>query len=452
MVDLGFNIKSVFDNSGMKEAEAALDSVKDSTNEMDISAKEMEGRMDALDISFNESSQEFETMNGNVLDTENAISALSSEFAALSNMSRKSGQDMEIVQNRLDESRMGFYQTEQGVSSFRDEITGATAETNEAMTQVSNQVRTFNEEALSALFAALAVGRQIGELTDPGLEAAGVFDLISNTLKLFFLPIALMVRDMVLKVRDVLLGLPKEAKILIGAIALIIGVLAKGIAIFAAFKLNVGGLATAFYAMSGVLSSVASTVGGIMTTIAGFFSIPIVAIAAVVAAVIGFVVAWKKNLFGIRQKVGHFVKWIGKNFPNIVRAVVPVIGVMDLLIQAVNRLFDKDIETLGEKFEGVGESIQGMGDDMIESGNKMDELKDKTPEKTKKGFADKFMPDVGGEKTTSKSTSPTQNKKVENNVRNRFKVDTKKGQDPKEIANEVNRLHKKSKDMSTRET
>lgn len=452
MVDIGFQIKSVFDSSGMKEAEAALDSLEGSTNEMDISAKEMEGRMDALDISFNEAAGAFTDVNENFMSTENATNALSSEFGALQNMANKTGQDMEIIQNRLDESRQSFFETEEGVSSFRDEITGATAETDEALAKVSNQVRTFNEEALSALFAALAVGRQIGQMTDPGLEAAGVFELISNTLKLFFLPIALAVRGVVLKVRDALLGLPKEVKFFIGAVFLIIGVLAKALAIFAAFKLNVGGMATALFAAKSLMATAAGAIGSVMSAIVGFLSLPIVAIAAVVAAVVGFVVAWKKNLFSIRQKVGRFVKWIGNNFPKIVRAVVPVIGIMDLLIKAVNRLFDKDIETLGEKFEGVGDSIANMGDNMIESGKKMDKLKEKTPEKTKEGFASKFMPDVGGQKTKSKSTESQKNEKKINNIRNRFKIKGKKGQDPQEIATEVGRLHKKSKDMSTRET
>jgi len=62
------------------------------------------------------------------------------------------------------------------------------------------------------------------------------------------------------------------------------------------------------------------------------------------------------------------------------------------------------------------------------------------------------MPDVGGQKTKSKSTESQKNEKKINNIRNRFKIKGKKGQDPQEIATEVGRLHKKSKDMSTRET
>lgn len=452
MVNIGFDIKSVFDNSGVKEAEAALDSLQGTTNEMDISAQEMSGRMDALDISFDEASGKFEDFQENTMSTENAVSALSSEFGALQNMANKSNQDLEIVQNRLDASRQEFFTTEQGVASFRDEMTGATAETNEALARVSNQVRTFNEEALSALFAALAVGRQIGQLTEPGLEAAGVFDLISNTLKLFFLPIALMVRDFVLKVRDALLGLPKEAKLFIGAIVLIIGILAKALAIFAAFQLNVGGLATALFKAKGLMASAATGIGSVMSAIGGFLLSPIGVIAVVVAAIAAFVIAWKKNLFGIRQKVGQFVKWFGKAFPTIIKAISPVIGTIDLLIKAVNRLFDKDIETLGEKFDNIGDSIVNMGDEMIKSGEKMDELKEKTPEETKKGFTSKFMPDVGGQKTKSKSTEKQKNEKQVNNIRNRFKIEGKKGQDPQDIAKEVDRLHKKSKDMSTRET
>lgn len=455
MVDIGFDIKSVFDNSGVKEAEAALDSLKDTTGEMDVSARELSGRMDALDISFDQSAQEFKDINNDSLNTQEAVSALSSEFAALQNMSEQSGRSLEIVQNRLDASRTEIAETEKGVASFRDEMTGSMSESREALSRVNSQVQTFNEEALSALFAALAVGRQIGELTKPGMEAAGVFDLISNTLKLFFLPIALVVRDWVLKIRDALLGLPKEAKLVIGAIALLIAALAKGLAIFAAFKINAAGIGTALTFLGGKVTAAAGLIKGAFAAVAAALGTSVAVVLTVVGAVIAIVAflayAWKTNLLGIRQKVGSFVKWIGNNFPSIVRAVVPVIGVMDLLIKAVNRLFGKDIDTLGEKFEGVGDSIANMGDNMIETGNKMDEMKKKQP-KDAKGFKEKFMPDVGGSKTKSKGTNTQIPKQEKNNVRNTYNIKTRKGQDPQDVANEVNNLHKKSKDLSTRET
>lgn len=254
MVDLGFNIFSYFDSSGVESAQAALESLEGTSKEMDISAGELSTRMEALDVTFDESQQMFRNADGTFASLEETVEMLGSEFGALSAMAHKSGQDMEVIENRLGASRQEFAETEKGVTVFRDEFTGAMSETNEALTKVSNQVRTFNEEALSALFGAMAVGRQIGDLTDPGLEAAGVFDLITNTLELFFLPIALKVRDFVLRVRDALLGLPQGAKLAIGAFLLIIGIIAKVVAVFAGLILNTGGIATAMYALKGAVA------------------------------------------------------------------------------------------------------------------------------------------------------------------------------------------------------
>lgn len=457
MVDLGFNIFSVFDSSGVENAQAALESLEGTSNEMDISATELSSRMEALDVTFDENMQRFRSADGTFADFNETVSNLGGEMGALGAMAERSGLDMEVVENRLAASRMEFAETEKGVSVFRDEFTGAMSETNEAMTKVSNQVRTFNEEALSALFGAMAVGRQIGDLTDPGMDAAGVFDLITNTLKLFFLPIALKVRDFVLKVRDALLGLPEGAKLVIGAMALIIGIIAKVIAVYSGLILNSGGLATAFYGLSGAASTAGAAIAsGAKAAAVGVYSAlgPIgVILAAITAAVVAFKIAWDKNLFGIRQKVGKFVKWIGNNLPKIVKGMNPVIGTFDLLIKAVNRLFGKDIDTLGDKFEQVGDGIANMGDSMIESGKQFDKMNEKTPEETKRGFKDKFSPDVGpstGSQPMGASANGEPNQ-TNNNVRNTFNIQTREGQDSQDIANEVSRIQKKSKKTRTRE-
>lgn len=457
VLDLTLDILSNFKDDGFKEAEASMDGIEQISSDLGLSTKELNKRMDGLGLTFDEASGEFETFSGKTLDADHAVQALASDFGALQGMSETTGHDIDILQNRLDATETSLAKNSEGATVFQNEFTGAMDESALAASKVSNQLDTFNQEALSALFGAIAVGQQMSQLTEPAFEAAGVFDLITNTLKIFFLPIALEVRDFILKIRDRLLGLPPGVRKVIGAFVILIGILAKVGAVIAGFLLNAGGIKTILLGIGGTITSVGSTFAGLASTIAsvggtivGILGGPITAaIAIVIAAILAFKFAWERNLFGIRQLVGGFVKMIGKSLPTIVRAIVPVIGVLDLLIKAVNRLFDKDIDTLGEKFRGLGDKVAGAGQDMIDSGEKFDKMNKKAPDP--KEVQKDLNAGLGGSKVTRRGSQTVDSGPQTKQVNNSFKIETKEGQSERKVAREVTKMQKRSKDNTTRE-
>lgn len=202
-------------------------------------------------------------------------------------------------------------------------------------------------------------------------------------------------------------------------------------------KVGIGVAASLKASFLGIAASAKGAAAGIYAALGPVGLI----LGAIVLAVGAFALAWKKNFLGIRQRVGKFIKWIGNNLPTIVRFFMPILGVIDLVIKAINRLFGRDIDTLGSKFEDIGDNIADMGDEMIASGEKMDELDKKAD---KNPFED-AVPDNGpNSETVAGGTGNGQtqvvNQKTENNVNVESAPDMNERQQARETEKVFGRL------------
>lgn len=453
---LDFKISSVFESNGFEEAEASMDQLNKASEGLGLSTSELEDRVQALDMNYDQVSGRFKDANNQFMSTQEAMSELGSEQAAISAAADEMGQSMEFVEEQLARTNMVMHENTEGAKQFRDMSSGAFVEAKDASSEMQDQMQQFEFDMLSLMFAGMAVSRVMEGLVNPAMESAGVFDVIAQTLEIFFLPAALFVLDVVLKMQDFFLGLPKPIQKAISYFVLAAIAVAKFAVLAGILKMNwipaleflklIGGkisvLGLKFLRAASLIKGAVLKASAAIYTALGPVGIILGAIILIVGA---FALAWKKNFLGIRQKVGKFIKWIGNNLPTIVRFFMPILGVIDLVIMAINRLFGKDIDTLGSKFEGIGENIADMGDEMIASGEKMDEL-DKKAEK--KNPFEEAAPDNGPGSSTEASGSRTASNAVydqrtENNIKIESDPSKNERQQARKTEKALSRLEKR---------
>ncbi len=107
------------------------------------------------------------------------------------------------------------------------------------------QLFRFRAEMLSTLFFGMALQRFFTGLLKPALEMAGIFEIISTILQLFFLPIALALIDPLLVLMDAILNISDSTKLWIGKLVLIGAALGTAMFLVGVFSLGIMGLITA---------------------------------------------------------------------------------------------------------------------------------------------------------------------------------------------------------------
>lgn len=449
---LDFSIRSMFESDGFDKAEKAMAQMDKKGESLGLSVEELQSRMDALNMSSSETHANFWKAEEGSAGFKNGLEELGSEQAAVAAAAEEMGESQEFVRDQLKRTNVVLHENTEGAKQFRDMTTSSFIDSKDASAEMRDQLQRFEFDMLSIMFAGMALSRTLEGLTKPAMESAGVFDVISQTLELFFLPAALSVLRLVLFLQDALLIIPKSVQKVIGIMA-VLGIILGKVASFLGItimnwsqlssvmltlkKVGIGVAASLKASFLGIAASAKGAAAGIYAALGPVGLI----LGAIVLAVGAFALAWKKNFLGIKQRVGKFIKWIGNNLPTIVRFFMPILGVIDLVIKAINRLFGRDIDTLGSKFEDIGDNIADMGDEMIASGEEMDELDKKAD---KNPFED-AVPDNGpNSETVAGGTGNGQtqvvNQKTENNVNVESAPDMNERQQARETEKVFGRL------------
>lgn len=337
----------------------------------------------------------FRTAQGDIAQTTDVMEALTNQADRAGAMISKGfSENVGATNPRLEELRENTGQTNTVLSNlnfsfmegnglvqnFRDRI----GNMGQAFKTSGDQAQGFRFELLGVMFAGMALQRVSMGLLRPALKAAGVFDLWSSILKILFLPVALEVLDAMMGILNWVQGLSESQKKLVGfatmgAVALgflglmlgQVGLAVQSINLLLPAQITLGSIA------AGVWSTMAGAISGAAAAVAGFLGITVGSLLIILAAIVGAVVllneAWANNWLGIRQIVGEAVKFIGDNLHHLVNgALLGMVGALDLVIKTVNKLFNKDWDTLSDKMKQVGSSMSDVGDDIIESGEKID--------------------------------------------------------------------------------
>jgi hypothetical protein len=207
----------------------------------------------------------------------------------------------------------------------------------------SQGLRGFRMEMLSVMFFGMGMTNFFKGLLQPAMEAVGIFELWGATLQLVFLPVALMLLDVLLPLFTWLMNLSDETKLLIGKFVLFGAILGIALFLFGTAALAVGGIIMAFSGLWNILDKIIPDIN-----IAG------VNMSSFIEAGLG--IGLMKTLWeGLKSVVGGLMdKFLGLDF---VGSLLDKLGIKvtdnksawDILKEA----FSKGISTITDKFGDI---------------------------------------------------------------------------------------------------
>ena len=194
----------------------------------------------------------------------------------------------------------------------------------QSVKQMGNRMAWFRSELLGTLFFGMAMQRLLSSFTRPSLEAAGVFKILGDTLKIFFIDAAIEAQGAALELSKVLLDFQSDHPEIAKAI---------GLTTFAAEELG-GGLSLVSQAMLGIASlkfafpnaweAVAKGVGKLSTAI-GFKGVGLVGAFGFLALV-----------FAGREGVTFLIEDLGKKVGLSSDLIDTLFDLLDAPINPVN--------------------------------------------------------------------------------------------------------------------
>ena len=314
------------------------------------------------------------------------------------------------VTDKVTETTQKYSDTGASVMKKRiDELTGTTRTITTETTKLTAKGKEFNEltikqidgqkrfrmELLGVMFLGQGVKQMFMGLLRPGLQTVGFFQILSNTLAVLFIPIALFLLKIFLPIFMWLMKLPEGVKLVIGAFTILGAIIGGALAFFGSLVLGVQALGMAF----APLGTAITVAGGVIPWLIGIIGSLAVPIGIIIASIALFALAWKTNFANIRKHTKDFVDGIKniiggiideiKGFFNIFIGIITgdrdkIEKGINLIMSGTKRIFKdgflKVIETIGNftidaaiaLFEGgkklVRNLIKGIGYLAVEVG------------------------------------------------------------------------------------
>ena len=185
-----------------------------------------------------------------------------------------------------------------------------------AMNKMTQATSKFQMQWLGAMFGAMAIKRVFQGLIDPAMKAAGVFELVSITLTVLFLPIAIEVLKVLLPLAQALMALSQATKLLIGGFAFLGFVLFSVLFIGAQFMLFASSMGIVFAQVNAYLGFALLPSLGALTVMLG--------VLAVLMGILG--VLWIFNMSNIRTVTAYSVDFLGRAFNDVGRYISAVLS------------------------------------------------------------------------------------------------------------------------------
>lgn len=198
-----------------------------------------------------------------------------------------------LVQDIIFRIQTVFVGPKDVLGKFADQITKAKGGVKGFATMLDAtkpKMSAFRFDMLSLMFMGQMVQRMLNSLLQPAFDAVGVFDVWSTLLEIFFLPIAMVLLDVLLWLLDVFTAIPEPIQLVIGAFVLIGSIIAGVIGFLAAMGVGISSIFGGFAPFVAWLGGIAGAVGGVLTAIA---SLPAWVIAAIIALLVAIIFNWQ---------------------------------------------------------------------------------------------------------------------------------------------------------------
>lgn len=210
--------------------------------------------------------------------------------------------------------------------------------------KVRGASKRFRMELLSVMFAGMALSRMFSGLLKPSLEAVGIFNIWTNTLKIMFIPISLVLLKVTLALMKVIMGLTEEEKKAIGMVVLLGTVFGFFLMFIGQVGLGLGGLSMLFLSL-GVSMWKALAIVGLL-----------ISVLAILGGGMDGVKAIGNLVTGSFKMLGIGAKWAVKGLDMMTGAMAeakPIMGKMDKALNEIN----KTSEGSATRFDTMNTSI-----------------------------------------------------------------------------------------------
>jgi len=104
----------------------------------------------------------------------------------------------------------------------------------------------FRMEMLGVMFFGLSLTNFFKGLLKPAFETAGIFEILGTTLKVVFLPIALALMPIILKISEFFMNLSDSSKLLLGKLAILGVIFGTALFVIGQFALGIGAIILVF--------------------------------------------------------------------------------------------------------------------------------------------------------------------------------------------------------------
>lgn len=213
----------------------------------------------------------------------------------------------------------------------------------------------FRFELLGVMFFGMALQRIFTGLLQPALQVSGIFELISATLEIVFLPVALVLLEALLPILEWFMDLPEPVKLVIGVIAVLGAIL--GVAMFAFGTLGLGILSIAML-IATLLVGIVSLAGGVLTIGGGI--VIVLAVFALLAIGIGVVIGIIALAIAAFFLFSSDAEGAMNSFFKIVDDIMKdVTLIFEGLIEFLQGVFALDAEAAFEGFKKIAEGVVG---------------------------------------------------------------------------------------------
>lgn len=381
-----------------------------------------------LGIKVQESDSEMANITERLSGNRELTHELTEETMALAEASSMLGQDMQSTQEVLNQAgkELVTVQTEEGnLVQVRDQLTGKTEDLEKGLTQARGETRQFKEELLSSMFFAMQMEKSFGGLMQESMGAVGVFDVFSQTLKMFFLPIALTVLDWALAFMDFVNSIPSGLQKLIGAVVLAgfvfgklygtLSVVALGLEGVYTTILKLGGVTGVYSSIVGFLTGVYSTLAGVVGTVVGLLSLKAILIGALIVG-LGLLANWLIEVVTGYDILGSAVDWVTGLISGFIDMIADAIPGVESLDNAIGGLVDTFKGFLGMNGEDGPNMPGGNGSDPMGTGGMSSPF-------SGSGFRPNASDDGGG--------------RTVKNIRQTNNIKMPKGSDGKDVVGEI---------------
>jgi hypothetical protein len=283
----------------------------------------------------------------------------------------------------------------------------------EALRMLAGGTGGFQMAWLGVMFTGMSLQKVLGGLLKPAQELVGIFEVMSATLQLLFLPTALMMLETIfIPLLEFVLALSPEMQLLLGNFTLFGMVVGLVMLLVGQFMLG--------------LASVALLTGMAGSAIVEAFVGIIPAIIALVAVVAILFVAWQTNFLGIRQITGAAVQMIGIAMNALFKIFGPLTASVYGMFVTLNEVRLGNVTgalVKGQKasasvmvgFQDLTQGIVDFGKDLMASGEEMDENSRKQIEnKNSVSEATRIYENVTGAVKDNSTAMETNTKKTDN--------------------------------------